>query len=245
MRFLIANYLVALFDLGVDVDFRSLFQILPNDTDDPERGRPAYAFKDDDRIPLIVSTHHSFEERYVRVPPVMLVRSPLDVLVSYYLHKSHHRGKQQGSLHDFVRDPRFGVSGLVTYYNSWATPIRDGRSVVLSYEGLRADVEKEIRRVWPILGLPDDEAALHAAVERSEFDRLRELESTTQIPGFDYDPSVPDARRVRRGKVGGWSDYMDEAEARYIRDRFRAELSVEAVAFLSPYWPEIFEDASP
>jgi alcohol sulfotransferase len=239
LRFLIANYVVRVLDLGLEVDFRTVFQVVPNADDNPDRGLPAYAFGADPRVPLVVCSHARYDSRFAGKPILTIVRSPLDTLVSFYLHRSKQLGRETGTLHEWLRGERTGVAQLVSYYDSWAPPLRTERSLVLSYERLGAAPETELAPVWPFLGLPEDAGAAAEAVERSRFDRLRRLEEQTQLPGIDYDVAEEDARRVRRGVVGGWRDYLDEEGAEYVRARLRRELGDDAKALLAPFWGDV------
>jgi alcohol sulfotransferase len=143
-------------------------------------------------------------------------------------------------MHEHLREEDVGVGDIIAYYNSWAAPLVNGRSLVLSYERLREDPQQELAPLWPFLGLDEDEHAVEVAIERSKFENLQKLEEQEQIPGFEYDVSDPEARRVRRGKIGGWRDYLDEDEAEYVRERCRNDLNDEAKALLRPFWPDVF-----
>ena len=59
------------------------------------------------------------------------------------------------------------------------------------------------------LGQPVDEVALAKdAVEQARFSKMQKTEKKTGIPGHDYDRSDEDSLRVRKGKVGGFSDTL-------------------------------------
>jgi hypothetical protein len=79
---------------------------------------------------------------------------------------------------------------------------------VLTYEALHADPVFEFRRLLRFLGEPVDDAALRQAVDAASFDAMQRSEAQTQVPNIAYDYSNHDARRVRKGVVGGYRDEM-------------------------------------
>ena len=58
---------------------------------------------------------------------------------------------------------------------------------------------------------PFEPLALEAALEAASVDRMRKVEAESgvgQPQAYDFDD--PDARRVRKAKVGGWREEMDD-----------------------------------
>ena len=52
------------------------------------------------------------------------------------------------------------------------------------------------------------------------------------IRGYDYDRGDPEARRVRRGRIGGYRDYLSPADAHHVADLCAERLAPAARAAL-------------
>lgn len=81
-----------------------------------------------------------------------------------------------GSISDFIRDPRFGVKKIITWYNLW----HSGRSSVprlalFRYEDFQSDASKEFQRLLAFWQIPIDLASVQAAVDFSSFGSMRKL----------------------------------------------------------------------
>ena len=237
LRFILANYFNIRHGLGLDLDFDNLFHILPNLSTSLRRGVDAYRFASDPRIPLVLSSHRPFSDSEFRGGDVVfMVRNVCDVLVSNYFHTTRQRREKRrfdGDLSAFVRDPGQGVAHYARYMNSWAPALRDKSSLVVSYESLSAEPERTAARVLAFLGAGEvAEDALARATGASTFDRMRETEVTKGIGGQNYDRSDPDALRVRKGKIGGYVEYLADTEVRFVAERCRELLDAKTVAML-------------
>lgn len=232
LRFMLASYLARSLRLGVEVDLHSLFTIVPNFDLSPARGVPAYRFAGRRDVPLVLVTHQPYSRRYLRQPVIFMVRDARDLMVSAYFHATRHKHRFTGELADFMRDPRQGLPAYLAYLNGWAEGLARHRHLLVSYERLSADPAAMLGEVVTFLGLPVDEAAVAAAVERSSFRSMQALERRDGVPEHDYDRSDPESLRARRGKVGGFADYLDPAQAGWIMTATAAGLSPSARSLL-------------
>lgn len=238
LRFILTNYLVRVFDLGVDVDFRTMFRIMPNDRFDRLRGWPARALHGPRGVPLIVLTHAPFEHRPVRERPVLvLCREPKDTLVSYFFHLTRHGGARgEWTIDAFMRDPRRGAEAFCRYYNGWAAGLAGRRSMVLAYERIKRDPESALRDVITFFGLPSDPHALQQALGASSFEAMRSVERRTSVPGQRYDPADEHGRRVRRGRVGGFAQHLSPEDIAYVEQTCQTMLTDAAKSWLGQGW---------
>lgn len=235
-RFILANYLDFAGDLGVGVNLHSMFAVVPNFDFDPVRGVRAFRFAERrPGIPLILVSHHPYRRLLFRGQPVIfMVRDPRDVMVSAYFHATRHKHRFAGDMASFLRDPRQGLPSLVRYLNAWAEGLRRHRHVVLSYERLSADPEAAAAQALTFLGCAVDAGAVRRAVEASRFEAMREREIEGGIPAHDYDRGDQESLRMRRGKVGGFADYLQADEVAFVEDRCAATLTPRAKALLAP-----------
>ena len=80
----------------------------------------------------------------------------------------------------------------------------------------------ELKRLFEFAGItwvPDD--ALEEAVEFSSFDRMKRMEAEnthrfTHGSWSKRDPENPESFKVRRGKVGGYKEYLSVGDEEYV-----------------------------
>jgi hypothetical protein len=232
LRFILANYLDAVLDLGLEVDFRSMFQLIPNDVVDRERGFRAYRYRFRRDVPFLVMSHQPFHRAVFGSTPVLLmVREPKDVLVSFYFHESRHRNAYKDGIKAFIRDEDSGTGALCRYLNGWARALVDRPHLVLSYESLKSDPADAMRRVIDFFAIEPDEEALARALEVSSFESMRAVERRTAIPGPGYDRDDQNGVRVRRGRIGGYGEVLDPDDVTFV-DRTCATMLEPAAATL-------------
>ncbi|MDX1394211.1 MAG: sulfotransferase domain-containing protein [Gemmatimonadota bacterium] len=156
---------------------------------------------------------------------VLVVRDLRDLMVSLYFELTK-RGFKHGPLFEgtpgeMLRDPRFGVQAAVDTLNQWLSEWGDsGRCYVWSYEECRADPERVFREALEFLGFdPIDGELLRESIEFASFRSMKKLERSGQVDGRVLrpgDPEDPDSYKVRRGVVGGFVDYLEEADIAFI-----------------------------
>jgi hypothetical protein len=179
-------------------------------------------------------------------PTLLIARNPCDIAVSWFFQftKRQSAAKQELINHfvdhpidrrtigmwDFVRHSDIGLPSLVEYLNTWERNLEGlENSLIIRYEDLRAQPAETLRRVVALMGDEFSDSEIEEAVIFGSFDNLRKLESK----GFFHqggmslrNPDDPNSFKVRRGKVGGFSDYFNPEEA--------AELEAYMIDHLSP-----------
>jgi hypothetical protein len=235
LRFALHHYLSDILELGLETKFTTLFSLLPNDGGGPNRGPEAFAFSDRPEIPLIVSSHRRRGPEHEGTPTVLLVRSPLDTLVSLWFHLSRHHGNDVGDLDAWAAER---AGDLAAHLDSWAP--RVGQEVLpTSYETMSASMQGTLSAAIRHLGVDLDPAAVQRAVDAADFDRMMQAEETEGIPDHEYDMTDPEARRVRRGAIGGWTDYLSDSTAHQVvevLDDRLGNVSRELLDRLCPSW---------
>jgi hypothetical protein len=201
-------------------------------------------------IPVLFFTHDNYLKDYAghdrkfdlygasRV--VLLVRDPRDTAVSQYFqwkHRIRPRKKvingyplTEVGLSDFVLGEEAGIVKIISFMNAWAADLgRFPDLLLVKYETLRADTHNELARILRFLGQTPTAAELDDCIAFASVENMRRMEqenagrssATARLkPGDATDPS---SFKVRRAKVGGWRDYLSEAEAaaadRLVRER--------------------------
>ena len=107
MRFALVQLLDSLHGLDGGFDMLNMFGLIPNSDGEgktqPTKTPDNYRYSDRSDVPFIVMSHLPWESPFSELPAVFLVRSPGDVLVSYYHHMNRHDGRFQGTLDEFAR----------------------------------------------------------------------------------------------------------------------------------------------
>ena len=234
-RFILSTYLADAFDLKARPDLYSMFGVMPNFDMDRERGLPAFAHaRHRPRPPLVPVSHLPYSRlRFRNHPVIFMVRDPRDVMVSSYFHATRQKHRFSGDIDGFLKDPGQGVTSLAKYLNDWAAGLRGRRHVVVSYEELSDDPHGQTARVLSFLGVETRPEILDKAVEAARFQNMQELELAKGLPGHEYDRSDSESRRMRRGKVGGFADYLTPEQIRLVETACDRELTPQAKALLA------------
>jgi hypothetical protein len=118
--------------------------------------------------------------------------------------------------------------------NGWAERLDRPSALSLSYEERLAAPQATLRLVLERLVATVDVEALRRATARGEFSSMlaRELDGP-RIPLHDYDPADRDARRVRRGGIGGWREVLTDADEAAIRSIVEKEATPAARSLLT------------
>ena len=157
-----------------------------------------------------------FEDKKV----ALLIRDPRDVVVSSYFQATKRMHAHEGSMQEFIRDECFGIRTIVTMYEIWQENRNVPRDFLLiRYEDMHRDPAGCLRSLLEFMGLEHpDEAAIAAAVRYGAFENMRRLErsgtfSRKMSPG---DPDDEESYKVRKGRVGGYVDYLSPADIAYV-----------------------------
>ena len=195
-------------------------------------------------VPHLIYTHDLFEQRtkadrwdklrgkYLipqrerfRLPVILLARDPRDAFVSLYVQLTRRTKEtpdelKQMSASELLRDPAFGIVSMVEIMNNWLAEW-SGRAkfLLLRYETLRRAPAAGFRELLQILDehVVQEKAFAHA-LEFSAFGQMKKLESAG---AFDSkilragDARDPESFKVRRGKIGGFQDYLSPNDQAY------------------------------
>jgi Sulfotransferase domain len=188
------------------------------------------------------------KESYQDGKVIFLARDPKDVVVSSYFHKSKrppgkpHKSQEiySGSLSAFIREEVGSLATLLEYYNIWAANQRTSKDFLLvRYEDMHENPKKELKRVLSFIGLNNvSEDIINAAVEFSSFDNMQRMEAEGNLskrlqPG---DVSDRESYKTRKGKVGGYVEYLTREDIDYINQKMQdcfSPASVELYGYLT------------
>jgi len=211
-RFLIANLVFP----DAPVGFKNIHKLVPDPYGTSKRDMERMA------RPRIIKSHECFEPRYPRV--MYIVRDPRDVVISqYHYHRKCKKIEDGYPMEKFV--DRF-VAGDTCPHGSWGENVgtwltarhNDPRFLLLKYEDMVADTQRELGRVAAFVGIKADSERIAKAVERSSADRMRKLErAQADECGLTKD-SRKDLSFVRAAKSGSWQKDLSEPLVAKIED---------------------------
>ncbi|MFL6499608.1 MAG: sulfotransferase domain-containing protein [Candidatus Udaeobacter sp.] len=187
-------------------------------------------------FPRIVFSHDMFEHRtkgdrwdrirgkYLvprrelnRAKIILLARDPRDCFVSLYLQLTRRDPNavklRQKTVGEMLRDEKFGMRAIVDTMNNWLNEFshRDNFTLV-RYEALRASPEEGFRDLLAHLGESSPDANIfQQALEFSRFENMQKLEAAGAFDSKILHPGDvrdPESFKVRRGKVGGYREYL-------------------------------------
>jgi hypothetical protein len=160
------------------------------------------------------------KSRFAAVKVALLVRDPRDVVVSSYFQATKRMRAHAGSIQEFIRDECFGIRTIVTMYGIWQENRHVPRDfLLLRYEEMHRDPAGCLRSLLEFMGLEHpDEAAVAAAVRYGAFENMRSLERSGTFPRklSPGDPGDEESYKVRKGKVGGYVDYLSPDDIAYV-----------------------------
>jgi hypothetical protein len=153
---------------------------------------------------------------------IFLVRDPRDVVVSGYFQATKRLGVYEGPISEFIRDPKHGIEKIVIFNSEWLAAAKVPQDFCLiQYEEMHARLSEVLERVIrfanPSHAMPD----LAKIIEIGRFENMREKETSGEFakayggilePG---DITDPESFKCRKGKVGGYDEYLSADDIAY------------------------------
>lgn len=115
----------------------------------------------------------------------------------------------------FLLDERLGVVRAIRFVEDWHAAVADHPKIALvSYEELCGDLHCAFGRIARVLDPGTTDAEIAAAVRFGDFAAMRAREEQGFFSSERLRPcgSAPEGRKVRRGKIGGYRDYLSPAD---------------------------------
>jgi len=235
LRFILANYFNDIYKLGMQPDLHNFFSLLPNDTDDADKGLAGFGYYQHDDVPLLPFSHNNYVVTSSHPRTILLLRSPLAVMVSDYYQQRDHLRVYEGNLSQFIRDPHRGIDRYCRYLNGWAAAAQGHSYFVLSYEQLSADPQQTVTDLLHYLEQDVNGAMLAIAIESANFDKMQRLEEQQGLKAPDYDRSDVNARRMRKGCIDSYRSELTEADQQWLCNVLIRKLKPEAMALLEQH----------
>jgi hypothetical protein len=184
------------------------------------------------------------KQRYATKPIVFMSRDPRDTAVSFYFERAFRKNAYFGTISDFIRDPLHGIERIVRYNLAWLE--RGGRLpafLPVTYEEMSTNPFAVMRGIIDFVGARFPDCEIERVVENNTFEKMHERESRGE---YDeryhsmlrrYKANEPEAHKFRRGKIGGYVDYLSVADMAYcddLLDRYRYFDQVQQLMLSGP-----------
>lgn len=182
------------------------------------------------------------KEEYKNAKVIFLVRDPKDAIVSSYFQKTKRyvgkkHGAYEGELSAYIREEVGSLDSLLAFYNIWAANRHIPKDFLLvRYEDMHVNIQKELQRTLSFIGLNNiSDDIIKEAIKFASFDNMRRMEEEGKLavrlqPGDSKDP---ESYKTRKGKVGGYTEYLTQDDIEYINQRMREGFSKAAVELYS------------
>jgi hypothetical protein len=214
-RFLVGNFL----NPNEPVTFLNVERLVPDmykTADWVLRRRPR---------PRVLKSHECFDARYRRV--IYIVRDPRDVAVSNYHWEMKLRSVRDGCpMEEFVPLWMSGnfwrrIGSWADHVNSWLAT-REGQEcfVMMRYEDLQANPQRELARLAQFIGADPDPRRIERAIELSSASNMRKMEETQGKKWVATFHTRSDKPFVRKASSGGWRANLPEQTVRYMENQW-------------------------
>ncbi|NWF75388.1 MAG: sulfotransferase domain-containing protein [Nitrospirae bacterium] len=153
---------------------------------------------------------------------ILHARDPRDVVVSLYYHKTKRARKRvQCSMNEFIKHRKFGINNIIFVMNLWHRRLKNHPACLLThYEDFKRNPLSELIRLMEFIGIKNiDIQKIEEAVTFGDFTNMKRMEAQGEF-GVSIlrpvDVSDPDSFKVRKGEVGGYKQYFQEADLKYL-----------------------------
>jgi hypothetical protein len=130
---------------------------------------------------------------------------------------------KEKTVSDLLRDKGFGIRAIVKTMNDWLNEF-SGRDdfTIIRYESVRASPAEHFRSLLDALGeMAPDMSIFQAALDFSQFENMKKMEAAGAFDSKILRPGDvrdPESFKVRRGKVGGYREYLSAEDQAYAAD---------------------------
>jgi Sulfotransferase domain len=160
-----------------------------------------------------------------RAKIILLARDPRDCFVSLYLQLTRRDPNaplklRQKTASEMLRDDKFGMRAIISTMNHWLNEFseRDNFTLV-RYEALRGSPAEHFRDLLAVLGESSPDANIfQEALEFSRFENMQKLEAAGAFDSNILHPGDvrdPESFKVRRGKIGGYREYLSAEDQQF------------------------------
>jgi len=156
---------------------------------------------------------------------VFLYRDPRDPVVSGYFQTAKRLGGYDGTISDFIRDPRHGIEKIIRFNMEWLARGADlGRFHAVTYEDLKADTAGALTAIVGFVGAERTPQEIVTTVDEASFEKMQARERSGELaerygrilaPANSEDPN---SYKVREGIVGGFRKHLGDDDIAFCNE---------------------------
>lgn len=221
LRIMLGKVLQKVYNLSSEVDLHNLYalsEINPN-------------------IPLIKPIHERYGQfgMYEKQKVILLVRDPRDAMISKYF-RSKRRNQLENpndfsqDLCDYFRNSEDLEGYYIQLYNDWAIHKNSAQAFLLiKYEELRKNTATVLSSIINFLEITASESIINEAVEFASLENMKKMEKKGSSvvrsgPMVKRQTGGEESAKVRKGKVGGYKEYLTPEVIKYVNEMIDATL---------------------
>ncbi len=168
------------------------------------------------------------KQKYADKKVILLGREIKDTLISGYFHATKRARIFEGSISEYIASETFGASKIIEFYVNWTRSRHIPDSFLfIRYEDLQQDTENTLRKTLSFIGeISIEENLLRDAIEYCSFPNLKKLEAENKFQSDKLKPADmtdPESFKVRKGKIGGYKEYLSDEDIVFIDQTIMAQ----------------------
>lgn len=152
---------------------------------------------------------------------IILTREIKDQIVSNYFQMKYRVGTYSDTLHNFIRNPNFGVEKIIKY-NILINNINFYKSKHnVTYESLNKDTFFEISKILKFCEINVEERIIKEVIDYYSFDNMKKRELLKETNEYWYprtNLTNSESFKTRKGIVGGYKDYLSSEDIMFIEN---------------------------
>lgn len=158
-----------------------------------------------------------FKDRSV----ILIGRDFKDTIVSAYFQAVKREYTYDGPISDFIKDERFGIKKILEFYKIWSENIdTPKRFMFITYEEMHQDIKTVLKNVLEFLRIENvNKELLDQSIDYCNFKNMQKMEKENKFGNKVFKPtdkSDTESYKTRKGKVGGYIEYLSIDDIEYI-----------------------------
>jgi hypothetical protein len=167
---------------------------------------------------------------------IFMIRDPRDIFISYYFQLTKRKDPAKRfyaaldlpaidwksiPIGELLVHPYFGINWIVQHINLWYGALKSfKRSHLIQYEKIQINPEREFHDILKFISPQGiNPVAMEKAISETHFNKMKTNEKNSLYSEVQLSARAlkdENSYKVRRGKVGGYKDYLNENEILYI-----------------------------
>lgn len=152
---------------------------------------------------------------------IFLSRDPRDAIVSYFFQLTSRLDVFDGTIHEFIKHEKHGIRTACLFNTGWIKNAHKFSGFFhLKYEDLIEEPENTLTKTINFIGIEKKQRLIRSVIQNNSIEEMRKKEKEgileKRFPNkFSEKNSDDNSMKVRKGKVGGYKEYLSEEDIHY------------------------------